>query len=88
MKATTLVLIDDEAERAHTKHGQGSMRAEPVGSPWRVSIIVEELGEATRELNDARLEHRSPDWRKLHAELIQTAAMVADWADEIAALIH
>ena len=41
-----------EQERAHTKHGDTSMRTAGLFEHRRVSVCAEELGEASRVLND------------------------------------
>lgn len=81
------VLDDFHAERirAHAKHGNLSME----NNPWddrtgrRMRILLEELGEVARELNDAELALRYPDTNKLYTELVQTGAMILSWADSV-----
>lgn len=80
---TTLLEIGAEADRAHRVHGPNSMRVLEPLDPDRLAIIGEEYGELCREYNEARLVGNRPDPAKLRAELIQVAAMAADWANTI-----
>lgn len=75
--------IRAEADRAHAKHGDTSMRSEPIDSPWRLAILMEEVGEVAREFNDARHEGEGPAPTTLREELTQLAAMAGDWAQSI-----
>lgn len=74
-----------ERERAHAKHvgtHAGSREQRPWDDPLWLSIIVEEVGEIGRALND-----REPLGR-LRAEAIQTAAMALAYADAIEEAMH
>ncbi len=77
--------IKAERRRAHDKHADLSMESHvmPVDSLSRLAILLEEVGEVAQEFNDARGAHRSVDLRNLYAELVQTAAMAAAWADVV-----
>jgi NTP pyrophosphatase (non-canonical NTP hydrolase) len=75
--------VREERARAHAKHGDRSMEASPWTSERRLRILLEELGEVARELNDADIEDREPDADSLRLELIQVAAMAGAWADVI-----
>jgi hypothetical protein len=86
--------IRSERERAHAKHGDTSMEGLPLTDMTRLSVLMEEVGEVAREFNEARhRSHRSLlpqaereqsiDAAALRAELVQTAAMAAAWADQI-----
>ena len=44
----------------------------------RLRLLVEEVGEVARELNEADIGNPDPD--ELYTELIQTAATAAAWA--------
>jgi hypothetical protein len=74
-----------ERERAHAKHGETSMESadplDPAGV--RRDIIMEEVGEISREYNEARHERRPVDPAALRSELVQLAAMAVAWADAL-----
>lgn len=75
-----------ERERAHAKHRETSMEAQPWYAHLRQHILIEEVGEVSKEFNEAR--HRGdshPDPIRLRKELIQVAAMATAWADAIPA---
>lgn len=72
-----------ERERAHAKHGTKSLEAADPLSERRLRVLLEEVGEVAREFNDAEVEGRDVDLGKLHAELVQVAAMAAAWADAV-----
>ena len=83
-------LIADERERAHIKHGLTSMRH---GSPFgerRLRVLVEEVGEVARVMNEH--DHGNIDWRemgyKLIEELVQVAAMASDWSASVSAFMN
>lgn len=80
-------MVDAMAERvrAHAKHvgtHAGSREQKPWDDPLWLSIIMEEVGEIARALND-----REPLGR-LRAEAIQTAAMALAYADAIEEAMH
>lgn len=77
------VVIGDERIRALRKHGDRSMEAYPAMHPARLSILVEELGEVAKEINDAAVESRVVDHDALRDELVQVAAMAIAWADAL-----
>jgi len=72
-----------ERARAHGKHGESSMEAQPPESYIRLAILVEEVGELARVFNEARHGDGDCDLAALRAELIQVAAMAGAWADVI-----
>lgn len=49
----------------------------------RLGILVEEVGEVSRELNEALIKWDLPDEKALRAELIQVAACAIAWAAAI-----
>ena len=71
--------IIDEALRAHAKHGPNSMVHS--GEDRALAIVVEEVGEVARELNEHRLGNRTHDeFRKnMRKELVQCGAMILTW---------
>jgi NTP pyrophosphatase (non-canonical NTP hydrolase) len=77
--------IRAERDRAHAKHAETSMEAQPIDALLRLAILMEEVGEVAKEFNEAR--HRAArggpdlDITALRKELIQTAAMATAWAD-------
>jgi hypothetical protein len=77
----TLGAINEEATRAHIVHGDNSMMGFKYSASDRLSILMEEVGEVAREINDARLGRRPADKDKLVIELIQVAAMAATWVE-------
>lgn len=74
--------IRAERERAHVKHGETSMESAGCVDPIRLAILVEEVGEVARALNEYR--HEAGDTEaiaeQLDSELIQVAAMAAAWS--------
>lgn len=69
-----------ERHRAHAKHADGyggSREVAPWTDPLWLPIIVEEVGEIARALNDAE------PLGQLRAEVIQAAAMCLAYADAI-----
>lgn len=77
--------VQAERDRAHAKHGEKSMESSPWTSERRLRILVEEVGEVAKELNDADIEGRGVDPEELRSELIQVAAMAGAWADAVPA---
>jgi hypothetical protein len=82
--------IRAQREKAHAVHGPTSMEALAITDPARLAVLVEELGEVARELNDARHHTSSPssavpgaNLDRLRSELVQLAATAAAWADNI-----
>jgi hypothetical protein len=73
-----------ERKRAHDKHGEKSMEGVGIAHEKRLRILLEEVGEVAKELNDAEVEERPVILIDLHAELVQVAAMACAWADGIA----
>ena len=88
--------VQAERERAHRKHGDTSMEAQPPTAWLRLAILMEEVGEVAKVYNDARHRAQSLGWdeadmfgkgerAELRAELIQVAAMAGAWADALGA---
>lgn len=76
--------IDRERQRAHAKHGASSIEGRPSADPGRLAILVEEVGEVARNLNDRRHNGTTDaDIAALRAELIQVAAMAVGWISSI-----
>ena len=75
----TLSAVQAEATRAHILHGPHSMLYG--GDDRRCRILMEEIGEVARELNDAEIEGRPVDRDKLVKELLQSAAMCLTWVE-------
>lgn len=75
--------ITAERARAHAKHGATSCEGLAVDDPGRLPILVEEVGEVAKELNDRR--HLT--WPRtpanvdalLRMELVQVAAVAVAW---------
>lgn len=70
-----------ERIRAHAKHGNNSIEHKDFEDAAWLPILLEELGEVSRELNEARHGNRSDSNQltMLKAELIQLAAMTCAW---------
>jgi hypothetical protein len=77
----TLSAVQAEATRAHILHGIKSMLHG--NDDRRCRILVEEVGEVAKELNDADAEGRPVDRDRLERELIQVAAMATTWIEAI-----
>lgn len=79
----TLTAINAEAIRAHARHGQQSMFYGDDAKGLR--ILVEEVGEIAREMNELALGNRTQSeyHDNLEKELIQTAAMCATWLERL-----
>lgn len=79
--------IFHERQRAHTKHGAQSLEYGAWNDPTgrRMRILIEEVGEVAKVLNDAELAGVTPDHAHLYEELIQAAACATAWADAVAA---
>lgn len=71
-----------ERIRAHAKHGKNSMEQD-MPTERRLAILVEEVGEAAKEINDGVLAGEGADLVKLRKELVQVGAMAAAWIDAI-----
>lgn len=75
-----------ERIRAHNKHEarDGSMERKEWYNPIFLSVVVEEVGEIARVLNENESDPRSHvAIVSLREELVQTGAMVAAWIDAI-----
>lgn len=68
--------ITDERRRAHAKHAEHSMDGLDTWSPARLPVLVEEVGEVARALNDLALDSADGD---LRSQLVQVAAMAVAW---------
>jgi len=68
--------ITDERRRAHVKHAEHSMEGLDKWSGARLPVLVEEVGEVARALNDLALDSADGD---LRSELVQVAAMAVAW---------
>jgi hypothetical protein len=68
-----------ERERAHAKHGATSCEGMPALDPGRLPILVEEVGEVARELNDLRHHQTAEARSRTRAELVQVAAVAVGW---------
>lgn len=86
--------VQAERDRAHAKHGDTSMEAQPPTAWLRLAILMEEVGEVAKVYNDARHRAQAMGWdeadmfsgraeQELRAELIQVAAMAGAWADAL-----
>lgn len=83
MNYTTLDEVHVEAEHAHAIHGDSSMRSESPFAYRRLSILIEGVGKVARAFNDTHHNGQLPMRGDLRAQLIQVAAMAADWADAL-----
>lgn len=77
----TLSAVQAEATRAHLRHKAKSMLYGT--DERRLRILVEEVGEVAREMNDADIEERPVDRDKIVKELIQSAAMCLTWVEAL-----
>lgn len=75
--------ISDEANMAHDRHGAQSMLYGDDNKSLR--ILVEEVGECSREMNELALGNKiqAKYEKDLRKELIQVAAMAATWIAKI-----
>jgi NTP pyrophosphatase (non-canonical NTP hydrolase) len=78
----TLMAIQTEATSAHAKHKQESMLYGDDDKSLR--ILVEEVGEVAKEMNELALGHITGEEYKerIVKELIQVAAMAATWIEK------
>lgn len=79
----TLSAVQMEATRAHILHGPNSMLGKLHGNDRRLAILVEEVGEVARELNDRIVNNRALDRDHLVKELIQVGAMALTWVEAL-----
>jgi hypothetical protein len=79
----TLNEIAAEAYRAHIKHGDNSMLAPTMDDGDRLPVLVEEVGEVSRLMNELRIGNIAwPEYvRCMKEELTQVAAMAASWLE-------
>lgn len=78
----TLDAIQAEATRAYLRHGDKSMFGVSFNDE-RLPILIEEVGEVARAMNDERLGKLADDNASLIRELIQVAAMAATWVEKL-----
>lgn len=79
----TISAIKAEAIRAHVLHGDQSMF---YGDDYKgLRILVEEVGEVARAMNELALGNLTQEEYKnqIEKELIQTGAMVLTWIERI-----
>lgn len=73
----------EELNHARAKHGEGCIDGEKWSDSQRLAIILEELGEVAKELNDEALDGNTGPWSghlgRLLGELIQVVAMGIGW---------
>ena len=83
ISASLLNEVTAEADRAHDKHGQESMLYGTDEKSLR--ILMEEVGEVAREMNELALGNRgiSEYIANQRTELIQCAAMCLTWAAKL-----
>jgi hypothetical protein len=83
LSGATLNAIQQEASRAHIKHGEHSMLGPAYSSGERLAILVEEVGEVAHELTYDQGGPGVGEGRRdeLIKELIQVAAMAASWIE-------
>lgn len=77
-----------ERLRAHNKHdanGGSSMERQPWESDRWLPVLMEELGEVSRELNEWHHNNRTVEQLRdnLRSELVQHAAIVTAWIDAL-----
>ena len=79
----TMTAIQAEAMRAHARHGINSMLYGDDDKSLR--ILMEEVGEVAREMNELALGNIDVDTynQRLVKELIQVAAMAGTWVEKI-----
>lgn len=80
--------VHEERIRAHAKHQDkpgGSMEMKAFDDPDWLPVLVEEVGEVTKEINDYR--HGLLTFQefriRVEAELLQVNAMAAAWLDSV-----
>lgn len=78
----------NERIRAHNKHKDkpgGSMEMRSAFDPEWLAVLVEEVGEASTEINDFRhgLLTKEEYVVRLRAELVQVGAMTAAWVSAL-----
>lgn len=83
------VAMHRERIRAHEKYEDepgGSIEEKSYDEPEWLPVLVEEVGEVARVLNDYRHGALDDDVmaEALHTELVQVGAMAAAWIDAIA----
>jgi hypothetical protein len=80
LTSALLNMVQTEATGAHIKHGSNSMLY--ATDERALAILMEEVGECAREMNELALGNRTPEDYKymLVIELVQVAAMALTWA--------
>ena len=73
--------VFSERMRAHLKHGDKSTESQSWTSPVFLTVLVEEIGEVAKAINEYRVFTNQPHRlaHELRAELIQVAAMCEAW---------
>lgn len=75
----TVVAIQAELTRAVAKHGHARTPLDPTRTAGdNLTVLVEEVGEVARAMT-----YDEGDPARLHAELVQVAAMAAAWAQAL-----
>lgn len=72
------------AHKKHDDHGESMERREWDDPDW-LPVLVEEVGEVARCLNEMRPGHGGPEgnMKSLRKELVQVAAMTVAWIEAI-----
>lgn len=85
--AYVLSLVVDERERQDRLKDQGRFKytcSDPeMTHPERLAVLVEEVGEAGHEVNEAIGGHRPLDLQKLRKELVEVAAVTVAWIEAV-----
>lgn len=78
--------VNGERWRAHMKF-QGSAAGSRENAPWDdpkwLPVLLEEVGEVAKELNEAALDPTGDYRESMRAELVQVAAMACAWISAI-----
>ena len=82
ISALTFDAIQAEVIRSQVLHGSNSMMSAALNPSRRLAILVEEVGEVAKELNETALGAEA-DKDKLEKELIQVSAMAASWIETL-----
>ncbi len=90
LERVNAVLVDVKCERAdqELKFGADSAASPKHDPAYALSILVEEVGEAAQELNDARWKAKTPEqiaefMRRARRELVQVAAVAVAMCEAI-----
>jgi NTP pyrophosphatase (non-canonical NTP hydrolase) len=81
----TMYDIQREAREAHETHGaHGTSMASPDLHPGHMlAILMEEVGEVAKEINEAEIAGRPIDAAAMAKELKQVAAMAGTWMEQL-----